>query len=411
VFSTSVLLDPPTSDAVNTNSTANSTDEVVPVALSETNKLLLEASQELLHDLVENVPWDENLQRTFSATAQPTDYIPAIFTATFDSASDTHVMTLPVAQQFFTNQQMSDLRLLGVSGTTVRPELAGHLILKVEAPDKSIYHIDLGLAHGLSTSPMNLLSVALLIDKGGIVHFERDKSYFQPYTNASKIPFQQNNGMFQIDVRQGLLPATPSESSTSTTTDGHVFGASASLPVWHQRLRHLSHELLVRIAKSGSVDGFKIKGKPKPTTCTCDACAQAKIRRSPVPGEREFGDPASFVGHTVSSDVKSLPYNTFKGYRYCIVFVDHYSRLSFCAFMRHKSETTQKLKDFLREMKRLGVTVRTVQTDRGSECFSQEGETLAHRDRRHHEFTQLCENYEPKIRHVVQSVELKACLA
>jgi hypothetical protein len=362
--------------------------------------------------LVESVPWDERIHRVFGAHALPAQSIPTIFSATFDSASDTHLLSLEAAEALLTEKKESNLRILGVSGSTTRAELAGHLILEVEAPDKTTYHVDLGLAHGMSTCPMNLLSVALLINSGGIVHFERDNSYFQPYPNASKIPFQQNNGMFQLDARRGVLsPTSAAETTSSFHEDGQVFGASASLPIWHRRLRHISHDLLVRIANGSAVDGLKIKGKPQPSKCNCDACKQAKIRRSAVPSEREFCDPASFVGHTVSTDVKSLPYNTFKGYKYCLVFVDHYSRLTVSYYMRHKSETTQKLKDYLREMRRLGVQVRTIQSDRGSEYFSQVGETRADRDRKEHEFTAYCHAQEPKIHHVVTAIEMKANLA
>lgn len=50
--------------------------------------------------------------------------------------------------------------------------------------------------------------------------------------------------------------------------------------------------------------------------------------------------------------------------------------------MRLKNESAKVIKEFLREMHRLGVKVRTVQSDRGSEYFSQEGDTHQDRDRR-----------------------------
>ena len=39
----------------------------------------------------------------------------------------------------------------------------------------------------------------------------------------------------------------------------------------------------------------------------------AKIRRQPIPHHSRFSDPATFVGHTVSTDTKSLPFPSVRG--------------------------------------------------------------------------------------------------
>ena len=93
------------------------------------------------------------------------------------------------------------------------------------------------------------------------------------------------------------------------------------------------------------------------------------------------------------------------GYRYVMVFVDQFSRLSFVHYLRNKSESAAALQKYLAEMKRLGVTVQEIHSDRGSEFFEQDGETLSDRDRRIHDFRQLC--IDNGILHVVRPVENK----
>jgi hypothetical protein len=161
---------------------------------------------------------------------------------------------------------------------------------------------------------------------------------------------------------------------------------------------------LKQVHDSNAVDGFKLSGRGF-SNCICDTCRQAKLRRRAARHEREFPSRATRIGHTVSTDVKILPFVSFQGYRYCVNFVDHYSGLGFCYFMRHKNEVTAKLLTYISEMARFGIKISNLQSDRGSEYFAQEGDTLMHRDRRQHEFGIMCARQSPPILHVLTPVE------
>ena len=87
-------------------------------------------------------------------------------------------------------------------------------------------------------------------------------------------------------------------------------------------------------------------------------CAQAKIRRQPTPRDRQFGDPATYVGRTVSADVKYVPFESLNGYKY--VF-------GACYFMRSKDEADEKFQWFVELLGRYSHRVTRFQTDRGSE--------------------------------------------
>ena len=360
-----------------------------------------------------------------------------LFTFTIDSGSTVHVLTLEAAQQLLHWKERSHLQIVGVSGSSSRADVCGHLLICVRDPHSGAqYLIDLGIAHGMKDCPLNILSVALLMKAGAVIHFEEGACYFKPFREAPKISFEQlDSGLFQIkgedaySLPGALIETSPnqakesnlvSSSETSGTgsdfkwghsysVNGHCFATSADLSLWHRRLgHHLPKSKLVQIFKHNLVDGFKVRGRLT-THCSCRTCAQAKIQRQPVQHQRTMDSEAEVIGHTVSSDTKEVPYKTFKGFNYCINFVDHKSRFTLIYYMRNKNESTAKLRQYVADMGRLGVKVHNIQTDRGSEFFEQENESPVYGTRREHEFRAYC--HSQGIRHIVRPTEMKEHLA
>ena len=359
------------------------------------------------------------------------------FTFTFDSGANVHLLSLKAAMALFANSRVATLRITGISGTSTKADLVGHLIIRVQDPASGhVYFVDLGKAYGMKSVPLNLLSVSMLIKAGAVVHFEQDNCYFQPAAGAARIPFQQNDGLFQLQggsvsdkslvpkVEKSKLAAKDvvlknSKSNADSKSgfiegphpycvDGVSFAAAGDLQLWHRRLRHMPKAKLLRIYQHNLVDGFCLRGRTS-TSCICDVCAQAKIRRQPTDRETKFESEADVPGHTVSTDVKEVSYLSFQGFRYAVNFVDHKTRLVFVYFMRTKNEVTAKFKQFLSDMERLGLRVQNVQSDRGSEYFENEGESPVYGARRKHEFGLVCESH--KIRHIVRPTEMHEFVA
>ena len=321
-----------------------------------------------------------------------------------DSGANVHLWKLKDARKFFRDHRSSTLNVRGIA-KEVPADLQGHLLVNVIDEFGHDLVLDFGVAHALNSLPVNLLSVSRLMQQGAIVHFEEGNSYFQPFARGSKVPLEHRNGLFELDLTAVMQPGTP-DPATTYSLHGICYGAHADAKLWHRRVRHTSMETLKRVREHHLVEGFSLHGKI-PSSCPCDVCRQAKIRRRANVRESPYHEAATYVGHTVSTDVKSLPYASIRGYKYVIVYVDHYSNLSVCYFMRHKNETASTLQKYLREMQRLGVTVRTIQSDRGSEYFAQEGSTHQDRDRRQAEFTRICQEAPHLVHHVVTAVEMK----
>ena len=151
---------------------------------------LLRASSTVLLNLVASVQEhvDGAGARVAAAAKQSGDSSSTVRTFMLDSGSQINLLTLETARDFFTEQRVSNLRVIGVSGASKAADLAGHLVLLIQAPDGSEHHLDLGVAHGMAGCPMNLLSVSLLIQMGAVLHFEKGNCFFRAKTNSEHIP-------------------------------------------------------------------------------------------------------------------------------------------------------------------------------------------------------------------------------
>ena len=316
----------------------------VSVRSDSANDDLLSMSPKLCHGLMRATGWGHShawsdptsssgaRAMAASATLVGSSLLPSIFTFTFDSGSDTHLLILEAARALLSSQELSSLKVLGVSGVPQRADLQGNLILAVQSPHGTVYNLDCGRAHGMQSCPLNLLSVSLLLKKGCVIHFEDGACYFQPAKGGERLPFRVRDGLFELDARRSDLDAA---SSFSCSPAGRSFGAiSGDLTLWHRRVRHMSRQQLLRISKSEAVEGFMMKGKHS-LTCACDTCSMAKIRSQPIPHHSRFSDPVTFVGHTVSTDTKSLQFPSVRGYCYVICYVDRRSLLTLWALLFH----------------------------------------------------------------------------
>jgi len=195
--------------------------------------------------------------------------------------------------------------------------------------------------------------------------------------DAEHTPLERVGGLFQVPISKVLCPPPPKASFLTLADDGELVTSpcedsvpdlvsqfscalygqsflSGDLDLWHRRMRHISKEHLKRIASLGLVDGFNLTGNTN-AQCGCDTCVQAKIKKARSERQRHFPRECKFIGEHVSSDIKSLPFETFEGHKYVICFVDHYSRLGICYLMRTKDEATEKFKSFCKEIGRAHV--------------------------------------------------------
>ena len=337
--------------------------------------------------------------------------------------------------------------MVGVNGAVTRPDKQGSLVVGLHDPiGGSLYQVDFGTAHAMKSCPVNLLSLGKMLDIGSVFYCSQAECWielpqrFQRHGERVRIPLKRVGGLFELELHKlaleidtdlanggvhSLLAAEvnagfeahdewdPTDFSDPQFHSCAVKGKSylsGSLDLWHRRMRHMSKETLKRIHSQGLVDGFNMVGNHE-VTCGCETCSMAKIRAHRNNRSSSFPVATKRIGERVSSDVKSVPFESFEGYRYVVNFVDHHSRLGICYFMRHKSEVSACFKRFCDELAHYGFRVEHLQSDRGSEYFSQEGELMADKDRSLGELDRFCAAQTPKILHTVTPVGSKEKIA
>ena len=95
----------------------------------------------------------------------------------------------------------------------------------------------------------------------------------------------------------------------------------------------------------------------------CEDCIYGKAHRLKF-GTRE---KTTKVGELMSADVCGPFDESFKKFRYYVVFKDHYSKLRFICFLRKKSEVVDALRDLLVKVKNDGHVIKELLSDNGGE--------------------------------------------
>jgi hypothetical protein len=116
-------------------------------------------------------------------------------------------------------------------------------------------------------------------------------------------------------------------------------GQLGKAQLWHQRLCHISFQTIKKLF------GANIKA------CFCPACALAKSHKQPLTG---LGSKVTRVLEVVHSDVCG-PFSkaTPEGHKYFVLFIDQYSRFTFCFLLKTKDEVHDKFKIVMNHLQNL----------------------------------------------------------
>ncbi|GJV40205.1 putative ribonuclease H-like domain-containing protein [Tanacetum coccineum] len=134
---------------------------------------------------------------------------------------------------------------------------------------------------------------------------------------------------------------------------------------WHRRLGHVNFKNLNKLVKGNLVRGLPSKIFQNDHTCV--ACQKGKQHKASCKAKS-----VSSISHSLQllhmdlfgpTSVRSLNHKT-----YCLVITDDFSRFSWVFFLRTKDETSEILKDFIRQIKnQLNQKVQTIRCDNGTE--------------------------------------------
>ncbi|KAK1698800.1 hypothetical protein QYE76_015497, partial [Lolium multiflorum] len=158
------------------------------------------------------------------------------------------------------------------------------------------------------------------------------------------------------------------------SSDTHVHNIDAkriklndnSTYMWHCRLGHIGVNRMKKLHSDGLLESLDFESLDR-----CEACLMGKMTKTPFSGTMERATDLLEIIHTDVCGPMSVA--SRGGYRYVLTFTDDLSRYGYIYFMKHKSETFEKFKEFQSEVEnQRNKKIKFLRSDRGGEYLSYE---------------------------------------
>ncbi|GJW24794.1 putative ribonuclease H-like domain-containing protein [Tanacetum coccineum] len=209
----------------------------------------------------------------------------------------------------------------------------------------------------------NLFSVSQMCDKKNYVLFTDTEclvlspNFKLPDENQILLKIPRKDNMYSFDMKN----IVPKESLTCLI-------AKATLDesmLWHRRLGHINFKNINKLVKDNLVRGL-------PTKCfendqTCVACLKGKQHRASC--KSKVLNPITKPLFMLHMDLFGPTFvSSLMHKKYCLVVTDDYSRFTWVFFLTTKDETSEILKNFIKEIENLvDKKVKIIRSDNGTE--------------------------------------------
>lgn len=238
----------------------------------------------------------------------------------------------------------SRLPITHIGKTVINPRFSPNEI-KLE----DVYHVP-----GMKK---NLLSVSQLTTSGNYVVFGLEDVKVYQSLKPIGTPIMKGRRLESIYIMTAEMDYVDKTRKNETAD------------LWHARLGHVSyHKLKIMMKKA------MLKGLPQldvRENVICAGCQYGKAHQLPY-AESKFRakEPLKLVHSDVFGWVKQT---SISGMRYMVTFIDDFSRYVWVDFMKAKSETLSKFKEFREKVEsEFGKRIRCLRTDNGGEYTSDE---------------------------------------
>lgn len=217
------------------------------------------------------------------------------------------------------------------------------------------------------TCRRNLMSVRKMCAGGRAVLFREDSC------EVIVGPIQRNTDQVIAtgSIDESGLYALNQISTTSNAAEANAAESDNLLELWHQRLGHVSKDTIVKMAEQEMVLGLKIAAI-KEGEVKCQTCDQGKQARSNFNSVDEI--KTTQRGEVIHSDLQGpFAETSWGGARYCLSFVDDFTRKSWVYPIAKKSQAFSCFKEFEALLEtQFGVKIKCFKTDHGGEYTSNE---------------------------------------
>ena len=203
----------------------------------------------------------------------------------------------------------------------------------------------------------------------------------------------------------GVYPIYPHKATAllSNKVCNSVKFSSSTWSLWHSRLGHPNaHTLRLLLQNNG------LPCNSSTVVNSCIHCLHGKMHRLPFPSSRFVANSPFELVH---SDLWGpAPLDSINGYKYYVIFVDHYTRFTWLYLLTNKSEVYSKFVLFHAMVKtQFSTTIKTLRSDGGGEYTSKSFESFLTSNGIHHQIScpyspQQNGLVERKHRHLIETV-------
>jgi hypothetical protein len=143
--------------------------------------------------------------------------------------------------------------------------------------------------------------------------------------------------------------------------------------LWHRRFCHAGWETLAKMAQDNLVDGLPVSAEwfRKAGKTVCEPCVLGKQTKTPfLASSWESFGPFDLIHADVCGPMRT---KTPGGNRYCVSFIDDYSRCAVIQLLENKNQVKIALSAFVSTMEtQFDKKVMTLRSDRGGEFWNKE---------------------------------------
>ncbi|GJX19523.1 putative ribonuclease H-like domain-containing protein [Tanacetum coccineum] len=176
-----------------------------------------------------------------------------------------------------------------------------------------------------------------------------------------KIPRKGN--MYSFDVKNII----PKENLTCLVAKDTLYESM----LWHRRLGHINFKNMNKLVKENLVRGLPLKRFENDQTCV--ACLKGKQHRASC--KSKVLNPTTKPLFMLHMDLFGPTFvSSLMHKKYCLVVTDDYSRFTWVFFLATKDETSEILKNFIKEIENLvDKNVKIIRCDNGTEFKNKNG--------------------------------------
>ncbi|GJR47563.1 ribonuclease H-like domain-containing protein [Tanacetum coccineum] len=209
----------------------------------------------------------------------------------------------------------------------------------------------------------NLFSVSQMCDKKNYVLFTDSEclvlspNFKLPDENQILLKIPRQNNMYSFDMKN----IVPKDGLTCLVAKA----TSEESMLWHRRLGHVNFKNINKLVKENLVRDLPLKRFENDQTCV--ACLKGKQHRASC--KTKAFSPNTKPLFMLHMDLFGPTFvSSLMHKKYCLVVTDDYSRFSWVFFLRTKDETSEILKNFIKEIENLvDKKVKIIRSDNGTE--------------------------------------------